>query len=360
MIDYITWRGDITFEERGLNEVDSLIFSELVYTDLDDVLPVDSDKEMTIAEIYDHYTRLGIDQSATMNDPLPILRKAAISERFMRVRVRYYYEDTNADQQVQFSAMTFLYKEDEAYIAFRGTDNTIIGWHECFNMSFLSETPGQQRAVSYLNKVAPKIDGKLYVGGHSKGGNFAVYACAFCEEEIKNRIEKVYSNDGPGFLSEVAGSEQYKALLPKIVKFVPDSSLVGSLLEDDAKPQYIRSSEKGFAQHNPYTWQVVCRAFEHVDEQSQSGIFMSETMRQWLETLDDKNRRLFVNAVFNALDSAGVKNVNDLNENRLATYHAILKAVSKLDSDSMNDFQNTLKMLVKTGKDIALSGNKYN
>ena len=359
MIDYIGWRGDITFEEKGLNDIDNLIFSELAYMDLKDILSLDGSDCLTIEEIYDAYTAKGVDQSHMMNDPLPVLRKAALSERFRHVRARWYYDDVDADRQIQFAAITFLYREDESYIAFRGTDNTLIGWRECFNMSYLSETPGQSGAVMYLNRIADQLKGSLYIGGHSKGGNFAVYASAFCDEAVRDRIVKVFSNDGPGFLSEVADSENYIAAVPKIRKFVPDSSLVGALLSDRVGKIIIKSSVKGFTQHDPYTWNVIGPRFEQSEERTAGSVILSDTMRRWLSSLSDDNKRIFVDSLFNALDEAGVKNVRDLGENRLSTYHAIIKAVSKLDTQTMADFQNTLKMLVKTGTEVALNNQKH-
>ena len=360
MVDYIVWRGDITFDMKALNDIDSLIFSELAYMDLKDILPSDGSRSLTIAELYDVYTAKGIDQSHMMNDPLPVLRKAALSDRFKDVRARWYYEETDADRQIQFAAVTFLYHEGEAYVAFRGTDNSIIGWRECFNMSYLSKTPGQSKAVMYLNRVAQLFDGELYVGGHSKGGNFAVYASAFCREEVRERIVKVFSNDGPGFLSEVADSEEYTRLLPKIRKFVPDSSLVGALLSDRANSTIIKSDAKSFAQHDPYTWSVSGVRFEQSGSRTGSSMFMSDTMSRWLSNLSDKNKKLFVNAVFDSLDEIGVKNVSDLNENRLYTSHAFLKAMSAIEPENMADFQNVIKALIKTGTEVVIETNKKN
>ena len=358
MIDYIGWRGDITFREKGINDIDNLIFSELAYTDMKSFYKADDDFSMTVAEIYDAYTRNGIDQSKLMNDPLPVLRKASASERFKNVRVYWYSDVTDADMLTQFAAVTFLYREGEAYVAFRGTDNTVIGWRECFNMSYLSETPGQNKAVEYLNKVGGLFDGTLYVGGHSKGGNFAVYASAFCKNVIKDRIVRVYSNDGPGFLSEVSESEDYLNIVDRIRKIVPESSLVGNLLDDKVKNNYITSSAKGFVQHDPYTWNVYGTRFEASQKQDNASVFMKDTLSRWLSSLNDENKKIFVDAVFGTLDEAGVKSLSELGENRFATVITLLKSASKIDPDNKTDMQNTVKMLVKAGREVAKSGKK--
>ena len=358
MIDYIGWRGDITFREKGINDIDNLIFSELAYTDMRSFYKTDDDYSMTVAEIYDAYKRDGIDQSKMMNDPLPVLREAACSERFKNVRVYWYRDVTNADMQTQFAAVTFVYREDEAYVAFRGTDNTVIGWRECFNMSYLSETPGQNKAVEYLNMVGRLFDGALYIGGHSKGGNFAVYASAFCDDEIKKRIVRVYSNDGPGFLSEVSDSEDYLSVVDKIRKVVPESSLVGNLLDDKVTNNYITSRAKGFAQHDPYTWNVFGARFEVSKKQDNASVFVKDTLSRWLSSLNDENKKIVVDTVFGTLDDMGVKSFSELGENIFATIITLFKSVSKIEADSKAYLQSTVKKLVKAGREVAKTGKK--
>ena len=155
----------------------------------------------------------------------------------------------------------FLLPDQSAYIAFRGTDGTLVGWKEDFNLSFLPETEGQSRAVRYLNQVGKLVRGVLRVGGHSKGGNLAVYTAACCDREIQDRIETVYSNDGPGFQREMLSNEGYQRILPKVASIVPDTSIIGLLLFSSATHCAVKSSQTGILQHDGFSWEIVLNRF---------------------------------------------------------------------------------------------------
>ncbi len=356
-IDYLDWRGDITFAEKDLNEVDNLIFSELAYTEMNG-LPAEGDEGMTISALWD-----ALEDSDTSvygaNIPLPMLKAAAKSARFRDVKVRWYVSKIDHEKHSQFSASTFFYAEDKAYVAFRGTDGTLVGWREDFNMSFLDETAGQNAAVRYLDRIGTLTDARLTVGGHSKGGNFAVYAAAFCDPKLReSRIDRIFSNDGPGFKREVAGSEQLRAILPHVVKIIPDSSIVGILLAGDEKRQYIRSSVKGFAQHDPYTWSVLGTAFVPSDTRSTLSTFMEETLSAWLSGLEPAQRKTFVDVFFDSVNATGAVTLSQLNENKLAAYGAFMKALAGIDSEQKQELQQILKRLIASGIDAVWSGNK--
>lgn len=353
ILDYLDWRGDLLLTERPFNEVDNLILSVLAYLNMDGLVTDRFADAVPLRELLPAYLNAGYDQSHVVNDPLPLLKKAAVSPRFQNMRVSAYINRVDQERQAQFSAVTFHLEDGTLYIAFRGTDNTIVGWREDFNISFLSETPGQQEAIGYLARIAGESTLPLRIGGHSKGGNFAVYAAAFCEDAgIRNRILRVYSNDGPGFNEATANAPQYLALLPKLEKFVPESSLVGVLLSSRAKSRIIKSSVRGVQQHNPYTWSVRGTAFEPADQRSASSLFMDETLRNWLSTLSEKQLSNFVNAVFDALEASGASTFAEVNANRWMSYNAIIKAVPKLDPELQADARAALFKLALSGRDV--------
>ena len=353
MLDYIDWRGDLTFEQDGFNEVDNLVFSELAYTDMRDIVPEDGSKALTVAQVYEEYKAAGIDQSLMMNDPLPVLEKAAQSPRFKDITVKWYVDKIDTEQHLQFAAVTFIISDKLAYVAFRGTDNTIVGWREDFNISFLSETPGQTEAVAYINRIAKLTDCKLIVGGHSKGGNFAVYASAFCDSEIRdNRIERIYSNDGPGFRKEITGREGYRAVRDKIVKFIPDQSIVGILLTDSEERRFIKSSAKGFSQHDPMTWCIDGTRFEEADARSPLSSFVEDTLSKWLGNQEDDKRRTLVDVFFDSTMASGAQTAGELNKNKIESYKSFTKAMSEVDDESKSSIQQMLKDLVATGLDV--------
>ncbi len=245
ILDYLDWRGDLTFAERPFNEVDNLILSTLAYLKMDGLVPENPAASVAIADLPAKYKAAGYDQTAFFNDPYPLAEKAADTARFKDVRVSRYMSRTEVDEAVQFAAVTFDLGDGTKYVAYRGTDETIVGWREDFNLALLPETPGQSEAVAYVNAVAAETVSPLRLGGHSKGGNFAVYAAAFCEAATKKRILSVYSNDGPGFLREIADSDAYRSILPRIQKIIPESSLIGILLSGSEPKRVIASAVKG-------------------------------------------------------------------------------------------------------------------
>ena len=234
IMDYLDWRGDLSFWASSFNQVDNLIFSELAYLMLEDIVPVHgSDKGyISLYNVWKDYVYLSCDQSNLIYDPAPLLEKAAHSERFKNVKLKDYLNVFDTDSHIQFAAVSFYLEENLIYIAFRGTDGTIEGWREDFNISYMREVPGQMEAVSYVNDVAKDFKGKIILGGHSKGGNLAVYAGAFCEELYKDKVIKIYSNDGPGFNREIANTKEYSEVLDKVELIIPETSLVGILMSN--------------------------------------------------------------------------------------------------------------------------------
>ena len=219
-------------------------------------------------------------------------------------------------------------------------------------MSYLNATPGQQAAVDYLNRAAAATSAPLRVGGHSKGGNFAVFAAAFCNETTQQRIREVYSNDGPGFRHGILAAEAYQRILDRLILTLPQSSLVGIMMSCGKEVRAIASSASGLQQHEPYTWQVLGADFVEVERRSGTSVFMDETLDQWLDGLSDSQREHFVAAVFDSLEASGVSTISELNANRRVTYNAVLKAATALEPETQKDFFRALKSLAATGTDL--------
>ena len=353
MLDYLAWRGDIALTERPFNEVDNLILSELAYARFEDIVPgPEAGGEVTLARAAARYRELGY-TSALINDPGALLAAAGESARFSAVRLSRYVNRIDPARAVQFSAVCFALPDGTLYVAYRGTDDTLVGWREDFNFAF-TRTIGQAEAAEYLNRAAAGFGGPLRVGGHSKGGNLAAYAASFCAEDVKARILNVYSNDGPGFNQSVARSAEYGAMLDRISLIIPESSLVGVLLDNRAKRRVVKSSASGVLQHNPLTWQVRGTAFEGVDGQSAASLFMDETLGRWLDGLSDEQRRNLVSAIFDSMDASGAVTLAEMNENKWDSYGAILKAAGEIDPAVRKDVLNTLGKLANAGRDVFL------
>ena len=353
ILDYLDWRGDILFSERPFNEVDNLILSELAYVNMKGLVPSEDSSSITLSELFKKYRESKDKLVIPMNDPEPLLERAAASDRFRNVRLMLLREKTDIDEQLQFCAVSFIIGDGSCYISFRGTDATIVGWREDCNFSFLSQTPGQLAAADYVNEAASLTDCSLRVGGHSKGGNFAVYGAAFCNEKIRDkRITEIYCNDGPGFNDNVINSEQYKATLPKIRKIIPESSLVGLLLSGAEEKTIIKSSAKGIYQHNPFSWCVTGCCFEKADGLSAESTLMNEALSKWIGELDDSDRKLFVTSVFDSIEASGALTLNDINKNKLMSYNAMMNAAKEISAERRIKLFNMLRSLTEISGEV--------
>ena len=240
--------------------------------------------------------------------------------------------------------MTILMPDNSMYVAFRGTDSSIVGWKENLNLFVKSNIPSQIEAVKYLEKIARKFpDRKIRVGGHSKGGNLAIYASVFADEDIKDRIINIYNNDGPGFNNKIVESRKYKQMVDKINTYIPQSSIIGRLLNNKGKYTVINSSEKGFMQHDTNTWQVSNTGFEILEDTSKGSKILDKSIRDWLETISVKQREEVINVVFDILYSTEVENFDEMGELWFEKTKKIINTYKDLDKETRKKVIETIK-----------------
>ena len=201
--DYIKWRGDINFEQSKFNEIDNLILSRFSYFPFDKI--IEENEIVTIKELSKRFQKQDVTKLPILwKDDVDLFPLIGESKRFGELLATKYINKIDPEQEKQFAAITVLMPDDTIFISYRGTDNTIVGWKEDLNMSFKSHIASQLSAKKYLEMIAKEYsDKKIRIGGHSKGGNIAVYAATFVSQEIKDRIINVYNNDGPGFCDDV-------------------------------------------------------------------------------------------------------------------------------------------------------------
>ncbi|MDO4805066.1 MAG: DUF2974 domain-containing protein [Lachnospiraceae bacterium] len=355
ILDYIEWRGDLAFDERPFNDVDNLILSELAYADLKGVFGSSvRDDAISVTDAYRKYVELGKDQSKFICNPQPAFEKCAGTARFGNIMVRDYVDLLNAGNRFQFAAMTFVLKEGLAYVAFRGTDDSIAGWREDLNFTFMKATPAQLCAAEYLDRAARNNpDCRIFVGGHSKGGNLAMYAAAFCEEACRARVDAIYSNDGPGFNGFIAENPNYQNILHKVTLIIPEGSLVGIMLFNKQEKKIIQSSGKtGVGQHIPYNWLLNKTGFVPAERQSSVSVHMDKVLDEWLVRLNARQREDFVNIVFDTLESSGAKTFTEINANKWTYYNAIWKAATRLAPEQIGTLLEVMGEFVRVGREI--------
>lgn len=365
ILDYLDWRGDLTFEQSEFNEVDNLILAQLVYVDFEGIVsdPYSGEK-ISVAEASRRFFETHDEQEILKHVSMTktamfVLRKMAESKRFQNAMLWGYVNDISQEEQSQFSVVCVSLSDKSLYVAFSGTDSTIIGWRENFNMGYLSETPGQLKAVEYLNHMAGKGERVVRVGGHSKGGNLSVYAAVKCRSSIQKKIVAVYSNDGPGFKREIIESEAYQRMLPKIKTILPESSIVGMLLEHEEKFEVVKSSNSGIGQHDAMSWEVLGTHFIYVDAVAPQSVLLDETIKTWLYQLDRAQREQIVDTIFSVLAEANIKTVDDFYHSKWKAVSDMIKAKSELPPETQKLFSKALKLLWKTGNEMVKKNVKH-
>lgn len=356
ILDYLDWRGDIPFSMDPFNEVDNLVLAQSAYLRLDGLIS-QSEKitpKEAVRRFFEKHTREEIAEFKSLHKDAPFLmEKLAESERFFGMTISNYVNTIDIDGMAQMSAMT-IELPDFTYIAFRGTDDSLVGWKEDFNLSYMDETVGQKLSLDYLNEAMELSEGDVYVGGHSKGGNFSVYASAFCKDEYKERIKAVFSNDGPGFRKAVVESPEYNELLPKVVSILPESTLVGMLFSGKYDHKYIKSSLKGLAQHDATSWQVIRNRFVETDDMSPEGKAMDDAVATWLDELSVQDRILFTNVTFEILSASGATSLQDITMAKGGILELLRKS-KEVPKERKKEFNNMLKRLFKLGGGAVLT-----
>ncbi|WP_029070386.1 Mbeg1-like protein [Kandleria vitulina] len=349
ILDYLSWRNDVPFTISKFNEVDSLILSELAYIDYEKIVQSSSISLQDVNdEFFLHHNREEIEEEATFTKRAPLLFKdMLLGGRFSSMKLSHYINEIEEETNKQFSAITFLF-DHFIFIAFRGTDQSVVGWKEDFLLSSMSDTESQKAAVSYINRVGHYYSDKdILVGGHSKGGHLAVYGATYCDQDIKKRIKNVYSHDGPGFRHEVLQSKEYEELKSRIIHIVPDMAAVGLMLSYEKEAIVIKSDALGLFQHDAFTWQTESHQFQRASLSKLSTLF-SIGLGSWLEDIDDNTRKEVVNTTFSLIEATGHKTIGDFKEKKLKSLSMIIMESKKLPASKRKELLTCMSELIKS------------
>ena len=330
--DYIKEFGDKTFNERAFNEVDSLIFAELSYLYFEKLIGL-VPPEKTLSDLSVHMKEL-VEHTVLPRSNTKLLSNAATSARFKNVKVGWVNQSFDEEKTIQFAGVTFMLEDGTAVVAFRGTDASIVGWKEDFNMAFLSEIPAQGLAVEYLNKVAAEVTADLIVCGHSKGGNLAVYASVFCDKAVRSRIKAIYNHDGPGFNENIFYKAEYVEIKDRIFKLVPHDSLIGMLLEHTDDYKVVPCNSASIGQHNPFSWKVKDdNGFMEKPKTTITSKLADKTMYTFINDMTIDQRKAFVNGLFTVIEGCGVTFLYELRTEPLKRLNGMMKAYFALTGE---------------------------
>ena len=348
IIDYLKEYGAKSFEEVPFGEADVLLLAQLSYLKFDGIVP-------TIAQHSEGITLEEIDRR--MDPALVFADKWYEKEnrrlwetllgcrRYERMRCGNYRARTQEEEETQFGAVTFFPEGCEPVIAFRGTDDSVVGWTEDFNMAFTRPLPSQRMSAVYLNQVSCRIGGQFRVCGHSKGGNLAVFASMWAEEGVRRRIREVYSLDGPGFLPELLSEEGYREIRGRLRRILPASSVVGMLLQNEERYEVVKSSACGMMQHDAYTWQIENGRLVREADLEAKQKKMDKVLNEWIFTLSESERELFVNTFFGLIGKTGATTVYEFAQDWKNNLRICLRELGRIEPDTRKRIRQILKAL---------------
>lgn len=356
ILEYLEEYGGKTLDEVPFNEVDCLVLSQFSYLKLDGLVPYigEGEEAVTIKQLAEHK-----EQDCLFTDTRyekenrALFDKMVSGSRFGQLRLNFYVNLIEKQWEAQFSAVTLFLEDGRVVIAFRGTDETIVGWKEDFNMAFGQPIPSQICSVKYL-EMAVRALGKengqdLVLCGHSKGGNLAVYAAMKCPTKLQRRIRKVYSMDGPGFRPEILTDGCYEKIAERVVKYRPYSSLVGILFEQDPGYQVVGSKTYGLAQHDPYTWLVSGEHFVKVSGIRPGRRFLDDTINEWLLSLSQEELHVFVETLYQVVSASEAEDLIVFAANMKKSMTGIVNALKMVDPSVKEKLKEILKSLFRIG-----------
>lgn len=348
ILNYLEKFGKYSFEEMPMTELDSLALCQLSYLKFEGMVPgmKENAEPVALKSLRRHpsYERLFSDVRFEKNNRA-LVERMLEGKRFGEIELNFYVNIVEEKWETQFSAITCRLDDKTIYVAYRGTDETLIGWKEDFNMAFASPVPAQECAVMYLEGAAERLSGPLYLGGHSKGGNLAVYSGMKCRKEVQDRIVKIYSMDGPGFRPEVLEKSGYESVAARVEKILPHSSLVGMLFESDMHYRVVKSKSFGLAQHDPFTWLVTGNGFVRANDIYERRKKMDNTLNQWILSLDQGQLHTFVDTLFQVISASETDNLIDFTAEWKKSMNGVISAMKELDDETAEILKGMIRSL---------------
>jgi len=304
--------------------VDNLVLAELSYLDLTGIVPeCGTNESISVADAATIYEKK-IETELETEFPLcQLLQRMSGTKRFRDARLSNYTDVLDEESNTQFAALHIELDDGSIYVAFRGTDDTIVGWREDFSISF-QIVSAQKLAVHYLEATMKDLKKCYRVGGHSKGGNLAVYATMMCPAEKQEHILEIYCNDGPGICDEIVDMTKYEWVRPKLIRIVPEFSIIGALFEQEEPTVIVASSVDGILQHDAMTWEIEGDHFKRKKERTGKSKFLNNIFDTWIGSADMEHKKTFVKDFFNALEAGGAKRIVDISQGGVNGFEVVL------------------------------------
>lgn len=365
ILDYVDWRGDIMMDKSGFNPIDGLILSQLAYVDFDGIVRRGFGTPMKLSKAAKRYGKV-FDKLETETlsrlavNSYTVLMKIAEADRFKDLTLFNYAQRYNKENSEQFGAVTIQIDSDTYVVAFRGTDDTLAGWEEDFKLCYMTPVGAQIEAERYLRKVCKRVDGKIYICGHSKGGNLAVYSSMMMSEEDKKKIVRIMNYDGPGFLQDIIERPEYRSVLPKIESYMPQGSIVGMIMYHEGEYNIVHSTEKGMQQHVALSWEVIGNRFVRDVVFDKSSIIFGAACKKWVSEISVGEREQFIQIVFQILKSGEADTITGFTSKMLTSMNYVIKSYSGLDKTTRKMVRSIIKQMIKLGTQTISENKKEN
>ncbi len=345
---YIKEYGKYSFAQRPFNDVDALVLSEISYLNLDRVINKKNDGSFVIKDIdLSNIDELTAQQSDMKKNKimLPLLMKA---KRYKDLVISDVEFRNDNEEVCQFYAITIFF-EDKMFLSFRGTDLTLRGWKENLEMSYKNIIPGHNEAIRYTKKILKKYDFPFYLGGHSKGGNLAVYAGIKMPIEHYSRLQHIYTFDGPGFFDEkLVKNIEESPLHKKIIKYVPKESVVGIVLKHTKTAKIVDAVSVGVLQHDPFNWKINDDGtFKLLKRRAVISYINEKSLNNWLDSLKTEDILLMSDILFASFDDLSIDLIQ-IKKNWWDTFHKIHQQYLKLSKEDRYRVRDIWFKLIKS------------
>ena len=303
---YIHHRGTIPFDKTEPNKIDALILSQLAYIPFENIIPEEFNRSVTLSHAAKLFLNSENKRVIWKNDPR-LIEEAGNSRRFGGIKLSVFVNRVSRAEIKQFSAVTFEINPSLHFIAFRGTDHTVTGWEEDFTLYSRSVLPSQRDARVYFKSAFLAYGGDFILGGHSKGGNLALYTVDHCDKELKNCIKAVYNFDGPSLDKEMSRADVYT--------FIPQASFFGIMLTRGDNFAVIKSRNNSFNQHDITSWEINGSDFVYAEKRSEIGLFMERAFNDFVSKLSKREREALIDSLFKIFHKTNKTNFDDIIQN---------------------------------------------
>ncbi len=354
MLDYVRDTRNLALDVKPFCAADSIVLSQLAYADFGEILG-NPEKKQNRRRLAEAIPLRGI-RPLTKDTFFPeknekLLFALLESDRFREIRATTQTNEVDPETQMQFSAITFVLPTGASYVAFRGTDASLIGWKEDFNMAFTSPIPAQEAAVKYLNKMADQLPAPLLVGGHSKGGNLAVYASTRCTPETRKKLRGIFNHDGPGFRENLMEEAGFLSVAGMLQTTLPKDSIIGLLLQHDMRYRVVECRSIGLLQHDLFTWGIEDGDLYYAAQMSPSAAMFGKTLEAWLSNVEADERERFIEVLFSVINAAELSSLSDLNRGWRKAVREATKAAKALDEETRTFVLEIFGMLADAVKE---------